>query len=243
MVFLNLFLLLFNLSHAGAASICGSTDDRYLNHDLRIGRISSDGPYKCTVTMISKNCALTAGHCVPLLKYVEFNVPVSIDSNPQSSKPEDIYFPDPSFLIFKNQSVAGDWAVLKLRKNNITERFPGDNYNFYPVYFTKPALNEAISFSGYGSDLLDGIKHYSLKKHEGKIYSFEGNPNIFYHNIDSTSGDSGSAIVRQLDQSIVGIHFGSGCSANYESDGHLNRATLISAHEDLQMAITKCLRD
>ena len=84
---------------ASTKSICGPTDDRRFHEDPRIGRISSDeSQLKCTATLIGKNCAITAGHCVALLNYVEFNVPLSIDGKPQSSDEDDKYYPDPQWV-------------------------------------------------------------------------------------------------------------------------------------------------
>ena len=233
-------------TYDSSKNICGPVDNRQLHFDSRIGRISSnESPYKCTLTLISKNCAISAGHCVPLLKYVEFNVPLTLNGIPQVSLPEDIYYPDPSFLMFKNRSTSGDWAVFKLTKNLVSKAFPGDRYGFYNVNFKKPTLNDSIYFAGYGSDQTDGTRHFSLKKVEGKILSFEDNApvEVIRHNLDSESGDSGSSIFTKEDQQIVGIHIGGGCSGIDNDTVNLNRGTLIAAHPDLQEAIVKCLED
>lgn len=229
---------------ASSNSICGPTDDRRFHEDSRIGRISSDeSQFKCTATLIGKSCAITAGHCVPFLKYVEFNVPLSINGWPQPSHADDKFYPDPAFLIYEDRSIMGDWAVFKLKRNINSHDFPGESYGFYKVSFQEPLLNDSIRIAGYGSDLEDGSKHFSLKEDLGMILSFKDDfpIKVLRHNIDTTNGDSGSAIVRQLDQSIIGIHTQSGCRAIENDPINLNRGTLISAHIKLQNAIRNCL--
>ena len=247
-VFLNIlfFGLMIVSSYvlASTKSICGTTDDRRSHEDSRIGRISSDESLlKCTATLIGKNCAITAGHCVALLNYVEFNVPLSIDGKPQPSHADDKFYPDPSFLNYEDRSIMGDWAVFKLKRNINSHNFPGESYGFYKVIFQEPLFNDSIRIAGYGSDLEDGSKHFSLKEGFGLIVSFKDDfpIKVLRHNIDATNGDSGSAIVRQVDQSIIGIHTHSGCSAIENDPINLNRGTLLSAHIKLQNAIKSCL--
>ena len=56
-------------------TICGVNDDRIPSTDSPIGRLldSRTGTGGCTLTMISKSCAISAGHCKRVIKVAEFN--------------------------------------------------------------------------------------------------------------------------------------------------------------------------
>ena len=73
-----IFLIVFtfsNIIYANSKSICGPSDDRELSFELPVGRLSAlNKNFGCTVTLIGKTCAITAGHCYSVLEKVEFNV-------------------------------------------------------------------------------------------------------------------------------------------------------------------------
>ena len=74
-------------------SICGTADDRIPSFTNEIGRISELKEYAgCTATMISNDCAITAGHCFRYeMVKMEFNTPNSPDNTPQAAKDSDTY--------------------------------------------------------------------------------------------------------------------------------------------------------
>ena len=74
-----IFILL--LLYCGAVlgndkSICGSWDDRRPSFDRKLARVQkSQAKSGCTLTLIGKSCAITAGHCKRHFVEAHFNVP------------------------------------------------------------------------------------------------------------------------------------------------------------------------
>ena len=60
-----------------------------------------------------------------------------------------------------------------------------------------------------------------------------------YHIADTMGGNSGSSIIRESDEMIVGIHTNGGCY----SRGGSNSATVISENQELVKAIRACLAE
>lgn len=236
------------ITFASPTTICGESDDRVLSYNQKIGRLSELGKYKgCTITMISNSCAITAGHCF-LYKdaskmIVEFNVPHSKEGEPQASSPEDTYEVDASSVVYESFLTGNDYAVFKLKNNSITKSEAGVMQGFYNVSFETPALLEKIRITGFGVDEFDGLKTFSQQTHTGLITRLPTPTSPIYsqsvirHNIDTTGGNSGSSIIRESDEMIIGVHTHGGCYA----DGGNNEGTLISAHEKFQEAIKACL--
>lgn len=227
---------------AGQKSICGETDDRVVSFEAKIGRLFADETHKgCTVTMISDSCAITAGHCLPVLKYAEFNTPLSIDGEAQASDPRDIYSIDESSIVYQNEGPGKDWAVLKIKANNITGKLPGAVQGYYDVDFSKPKRGDNLRITGYGRDNNDPDRNFAQQTNTGKLVSagsiFFGNT-ILTHTVDTMGGNSGSTILNDKTDKIIGVHTHGGCYA----DGGSNKGTLISTSTKLKEAIRACLR-
>jgi V8-like Glu-specific endopeptidase len=233
-------LLVASISFAGVKSICGE-DDRVLSFNAKIGRLSEDGAHKgCTATMIGNSCAITAGHCEPVLVRAEFNTPVSIDNEPQASDTKDLYYIDQTTIVSQDEGPGKDWAVFKFKPNSITGKLPGVVQGNYDVSFDELTKGTKIEITGYGIDDGDLDKHFAQQVHQGKIVKlgdlFFGK-SVLSHVADTMGGNSGSSIINIDTQKIVGIHTHGGC----KSSGGSNMGTIIARHKKLMEAIKKCL--
>lgn len=228
---------------ASPETICGSNDDRVLSFDTKIGRLSELGKYKgCTATLISDSCAITAGHCKEVLDVIEFNTPASKDGVPVPSELHDLYRIDQASIVSEfDGKVGNDYAVFKILPNEITGKLPGVLQGHYNVSFKKPSKGDKIRITGYGVDEGDATGNFAQQTHTGKIKSMGGffqRPSIITYDVDTTGGNSGSSIILESTNEIIGIHAMGGCS----SFGGTNKGTLIAKHAELQKAIKACLQ-
>jgi len=219
-------------------SICG-TDDRVPSDMTKIGRLlgSMSDTGGCTVTMIGKSCAISAGHCSGTFGFAEFNTPASINGNIQHPGDEDIYPIDKVNTVYKYEGIGNDWAVLRVLPNQITGRYAGDVQGYYDVNFQKPQNGDIIRITGYGLDRSDPERNLAQQTHTGEITSIRGS--ALYHVADTMGGNSGSTIIRESDGKIIGIHTNGGCY----SRGGSNSATVISENAELVEALEDCLAE
>lgn len=234
----NIFLFSLLFSFNSYAMICGE-DDRVPAHDMRIGRMKLNHlDSGCTATMISKNCAISAGHCLKYMKTLEFNVPLSIRGRAQFAGPQDIYRIDQDSIVYQDIPPSTDWAVFKVKKNMMTKLSAGEANGFFPVNFDTPEVGTDLMISGYGRDSRgDGSRNYTLQTDSGKLVAIQSlifNKALHYR-IDGTGGTSGSAVIRVKEQDIIGVHTHGGC------DSIENHGTLLSARPDFIKAIKACL--
>lgn len=223
---------------ANQKSICG-VDDRVPSSIAPIGRLLENRTAGggCTVTMISKTCAISAGHCASTFGVAEFNTPPSRNGRIQNPPEEDIYPVDKAASKWAYNGLGDDWAVLRIGKNPITGLYAGDAQGFYEVDFSRPTSGDIIRITGYGLDRSDPDRNLAQQTHTGEITSFRGS--TMYHVADTMGGNSGSSIIRESDQRIVAIHTNGGCSAR----GGANAATVISENEEVKKAIRACLAE
>ena len=187
--------------------------------------------------MIGDNCAITAGHCVEALHYVEFNTPASSrNGDVQNGKPEDLYLVDKSSIQYEDK-IGSDWAVFKLLPNKITGKLPGEIQGTYPVNFKTPRRNATVTITGYGLDRNDPDRNLAQQSHSGPIASISLFGSTFQHKVDTMGGSSGSSVILEKTGEIIGIHIQGGCTSN----GGKNTATLISKNKLLKEAIKSCL--
>lgn len=238
-------ILLSTFSFATDKTICGTHDDRVLSFDPRVGRLSiMKRNYGCTVTLIGKSCALSAGHCLGVLEKAEFNTPTSSNGHAKPAEPNDIYLIDKSTIVYRNDANSmapgRDWAVMKIKSNPLTGKYPGELQGFYNVKFDSPKVGDTIRISGYGYDPNDKDKNFAQQTDSGTIMQigsqYKGK-SVLYHNIDTMGGNSGSTIRLDSTDEIIGIHTHGGCS----STSGANIGTLISESPDLIEAIQACL--
>lgn len=225
---------------ASTKSICGE-DDRVLSFNPKVGRLSVDGKHKgCTATLISDSCAITAGHCEPVFERAEFNTPVSIDNEPQASDKKDLYLIDKATIVSQNDGPGKDWAVFKFQPNSITGKLPGQVQGNYNVSFKSIRKGQKLTIIGYGLDDGDLDKNFAQQINHGKIVGLGDamyGRSVLKHVVDTMGGNSGSSILDQKTENIVGIHTHGGCRSN----GGYNMGTIISRHKELMNAIKKCL--
>ncbi len=223
---------------ANQKSICG-VDDRVPSALPTVGRLLgkiTDGG-GCTVTMISKTCALSAGHCSSTFGIAQFNTPPSRGGRIQHPGEEDMYEVDKTASKWEYTGLGNDWAVLRIKPNKITGLYAGDAQGTYEVDFGKPRNGDIIRITGYGLDRSDPERNIAQQTHTGEITRQRGS--TMYHVADTMGGNSGSSIIRESDQKVVAIHTNGGCS----SRGGSNAATTIAENEKLKNAIRACLAE
>ncbi|EQC52075.1 serine protease [Bacteriovorax sp. DB6_IX] len=242
---LSLSTILLTLSTSTALAnnktICGTTDDRVLSQDSKVARASrANKEYGCTVTMIGRSCAISAGHCVGALEKASFNVPLSINTEAQPSKPEDTYYRTKDFLRYKDQGAGNDWAVIRLMPNKITGQYPGDVQGYYQVDLKGVArVGDIVRITGHGVDREDDIRNFAQQSHSGEIAKLGTfwNKSKLGYSVDTTGGNSGSSVILERNQKIIGVHSHGTCT---ESGGH-NEGTLIAKNKIFKEVIQECL--
>lgn len=239
---LTTILLIMSVStFGGVQSICGAEDNRVPSFENEIGRLFAGEKHAgCTVTMISEDCGITAGHCKSVLKFAEFNTPASIDGIPQASAPEDVYAIDQDSIVSMDDGPGNDWAVMKLKPNELTGKLPGAVQGFHEVSFITPRKKSILSITGYGRDLPDHDRNFAQQTNSGRLEKIGGfwyGKTVFTHTVDTMGGNSGSTVIDVASNKIIGIHTHGGCT----STGGSNMGTLISKHDELKAAIRACL--
>jgi len=125
-------LICLNTAFAGEKTICGTQDDRTPSFNPKVARVlEATAPAGCTLTMIGRTCAISAGHCLPTFELAEFNTPLSQDGQIQHPEPEDIYEVDKDSIVSKNGGQGNDYAVLRLKANRVTGKLAGDQQGMY----------------------------------------------------------------------------------------------------------------
>lgn len=230
------------LSHASVKSVCSEEDSRVQLPFEPIARVSKMGRHSgCTATLISKNCAITAGHCKDTLFKGEFLVPDSINDEGQTALAENTFPIDATSIQFNDGGRGNDWAVFKFENNEKTGFAPGEVFGFYEVENYEPKTNQdLLRISGYGIHWDNKELSYTLLSATGYAdyigYSSEGR-SLLNHYVDTTPGSSGATVINISSGKIIGIHAQGGCGGS----SIWNSATIIKGHKKLQDAIKACL--
>ncbi|MBI2518942.1 MAG: trypsin-like serine protease [Bdellovibrio sp.] len=236
-VVLGMVLLAGQGVFAADKTICGPSDDRDLSDNVKIGRVLERGaPAGCTITLIGRSCVLSAGHCIGTFHVAEFNTPPSSNGRIAHPAEKDIYEVDRASIVSKNNGQGDDFAVFRLKANNITGQYAGEVQGHYNVSFDPPRVGAMVRITGYGADRSQGDRNYAQQSHVGPITQISDT--ILYHQVDTMGGNSGSTVILEEEQEIIGIHTHGGCSSYSGS----NASTLISAHSALKQAIQNCLK-
>jgi V8-like Glu-specific endopeptidase len=235
--------LIFTSSiYANDKKICGAEDNRILSFENPIGR-SSMKRFKagCTITMISDSCAISVGHCVDAFEVIQFNVPLSVDTEPTMAGPEDIYERNKDFMRYSDNGKGDDWAVIKMKKNPLTGLFPGQAQGFYPISKLKSLkLGMEVRITGFGEDALDRVSNFAQQSHHGvikKLGGFLAKKSKFGYDVDTTIGSSGSPVILANTNEIIGVHSHGTCGEKED----FNQGTLITKNKSFQFAIQQCL--
>ena len=232
-IILAVLIYLPSTAHAGMKSLCGA-DDRLPYHDQRIGRLvkSLTDKRACTATLISQRCAISAGHCAEYYGFLEFEVPESNSDGSFNHPLATAIYPVDNLVDYDDQGTGNDWLVIRLNPNPITGLYPGSERGFYPIDWAAENSNQEVRLAGFGKD--DQLERsYSLQVSYGKLLRSE-NDLILRHDADSTAGNSGTAIIDNKTEKIIGIHTNGGCQKNS------NAGTWINKVSRLQKAIQEC---
>lgn len=241
-LFLLIALIYSGNNFAKSKKICGSSDDRNLSDEKPIAR-SSMKRFKagCTITMISKSCAISVGHCVDAFELIQFNVPLSVGSEPTMAQPIDIYSRNKDFMRYSDNGKGDDWAVIKLNQNPISGLFPGEAQGFYSLGLTERIqIGTRVRITGFGQDTQSHSKNFAQQSHSGvikKIGGFLSKKSKIGYDVDTTVGSSGSPIILENSNKVIGVHSHGTCGEKED----YNQGTLISKNKSFQFAIKQCL--
>jgi len=165
-----------------------------------------------------KNCFLTAHHCGTDSTgggVMEFQVPLSTGGRIVHPPPEDQYSVDPKSVVRPtvNVGVGNDWQYMGCFPNSNTGLTPyqaqGDVYKL-ATNATIPRAGNPTQIIGYGVVEYDKPKEWNQvqKVAEGPFaYATGGTTKwTIYYTVDTTGGDSGSAVENAADGTAIGIH-------------------------------------
>lgn len=205
-------------------SICGTVDDRVLATDPASARLL---PGYCTAWLVNDQAygLLSAGHCDPTPgSVVQFNVPLStIGGSMRHPPPEDQYVVDLSSVQTQSGSMStgNDWAFFGVFENSNTGLSPlaaqGSSYRTSPTI--PPVDGRQFRVGGYGSVTLPMplTSNYVYTSHVGEYVGFTGNGLRYLS--DTTSGNSGSAVIDLTTGLAVAIHTNGGCNSSGGNKG------------------------
>ncbi len=216
-------------------SLCGTTDDRVLSSDPRMGRIM---PIGCTAWLFNgrSNCMITAGHCGPATNQViQFNVPLSTGGGtPVAPPPEDQYPVDPASIQSNGGGgVGNDWSTFGVFDNSNTFLSPlkaQGGASFTLADAAPPVAGQTITVTGYGSTSAPVPATWYLvqKTHSGPFTENLGS--TLRYAMDTTGGNSGSPVVDETTGLAIGIHTHAGCNTVGGNQGtNINFAPLQAA--------------
>ena len=123
------FSMTLCLALSATANICSEKDTREFSYYSEVGRLNPKkaldrrGRPKdtaCTVSLISKSCGITAGHCSKFYYKAEFNVPHSVNRKIRHAAPQDTYLIDQDRSKHIFEGAGNDWGVVKFKPNKIT---------------------------------------------------------------------------------------------------------------------------
>ncbi|MCB9845093.1 MAG: hypothetical protein H6811_03785 [Phycisphaeraceae bacterium] len=211
-----------DVGEIGVQSICGGTDDRVLSDDPRSARYLPAG---CTAWLIddSQHCFGSAGHCVSGSGVLEFNVPLSgAGGSIVHPPPEDQYAVDATSMQFTNGGVGNDWSYFGAFENSNTGLTPYEAQGSvsYVLATTAPSVQgQTIRITGYGtvSSPIDPRWNQVQKTHTGPYFRESGT--TLQYQVDTTGGNSGSAVQNDTDGVVIGVHTHAGCSATNGNQG------------------------
>lgn len=240
-------------------TLCDGDDDRIASTDSRVGRILAGG---CTAFLVSNGAVLTAGHCVDfdpddggpglpdgvldLTGVMEFNVPASLaNGTVVMAAAADQYPIDTTDVEWhydgENQGIGKDWAVFGILPNTVNGDLPHVSRGFFRVTRERPSTGSTIRITGFGADD-DPVGSTGGRNAQNKTeqtdtgaYSGEGSSgtSIWHsHRADTRGASSGSPIIWNTQNVVMGIHTNGGCT----STGGSNSGTSFE-HDPLETAL------
>ncbi|AFX99780.1 trypsin-like serine peptidase [Bdellovibrio bacteriovorus] len=257
------FVLMASLfASVSYADICGKSDDRALSFDSKVGRLVKEGETKgCNVTLVSDSCVVTVGACALDRDYAEFNIPVSVAGVPQTAALEDRYYVEKGTERHNTRGIGQQWAVLRLKPNEVTGKQAGATQGYYRVATRKSHNGDPIRVVSYGyalNDLYD-IKqgnmpansnpeqmHFAQQVSHGKLVKagIFLIPSIIEHDADTSHGSWGAPVINEKTNELVGINTHGGCRAQYVVKAgarYTNSGTSITGNSDFRKAVQACV--
>lgn len=231
-------------------TLCTTLDDRVLSSDNRLARVL---PSLCTAWMLDdcESCFVTAGHCNAngsiSADVLEFNVPLSNGSCSEGGinhpHPDHQYVTDPdSQQTSGDAGNNGDWGYFGVFPNSNTGLHPSQAYGGSFSLDISGVPTGTARVTGYGLVLPPvgmndpPCEWYRVQKTStGTFGSINGVTLDF--RVSITPGNSGSPVIIDGTSDVVGIVWGSGCSANPVTH---NEATWVG-FADLQNALASPL--
>lgn len=232
---------------ANHKSLC-KEDNRKLSFDSKIARIRSSAKsmHPCTATLISESCLITAGHCYEdgqETGLIEFDVPLS-DSDTGKLMPSlaENSFSLKKIFGRKNAHHGKDWMVFSVNPNEVTGLNPGQERGFYELETESVTKLSMLTITGYGLTASDEKRNVQQSSH-GDLLATDQKKKTIQHKVDTTAGNSGSAIIENLTNRIIGIHTHGGCRKINTETWQGNIGTLIVGNIELIDAIKKCINN
>ena len=206
-----------DLGEAEQPTICGATDDaKYVNdytgtlgpsaafvqtYKVSKGAMEStatagSSAKYCSGSLIASDLFLTAGHCVDsttIGDYVSFNYERAAGST--SLLTESHYRVD---AIVEDALGGVDYAIVRLAGT------PGATWGVSAVAAADPATSSAITIIGHPAGAAKKIEAGSVASYSGSY--------MYYGNVDTLGGSSGSGVLNSSGQ-IVGVHTNGGCTS------------------------------
>jgi V8-like Glu-specific endopeptidase len=228
-------------------SLCGS-DDRVSSFDPREGRVR---PVGCTGWIVSNGAHLAAGHCTNgtgnNMQFIEFQVPASLcDGTIQNADPNDQYPIDATSIAFTNGGIGNDWTVYGCFPNTNTGRLPAHAQEGF-FRMTRDVLPTDVTITGYGVDSTPpgctsgrNDDNQTQQTNSGTFLQevTQGPSDVYLeYTVDTTGGNSGSAVIVLGTGMTLGIHTHAGCNppndgnhgTSFENDNLENAAQVFPA--------------
>lgn len=159
----------------------------------------------CTGTLIGRDRVLTNGHCVVNAQTQRGIVSATVHPGVSESTAWFGAYNAIDYFVTSNWintgSISEDYAVLVLAQSN--GRHAGDRAGFAGIRQVNNILNQNIGIFGYPGDLIredEAINQYGMR---GNVTNEDSQ--IAYYTIDTSPGQSGSAMLNTNNQ-VIGVH-------------------------------------
>jgi hypothetical protein len=166
------------------------------------------------------------------LATIEFNVPLSNGGALQHPGPQDQYAVDPDSVQFLAGGIGNDWCYFGCFPNSTTGLTAYQTQQaFFNLADVAPPVNgQSIRITGYGVDSSPPEYNQVQQTSNGPYTSLSGT--TLQYQVDTTGGNSGSAVLDESTNLAIGIHTNAGCSGS----GGANSGTAIHV-QGLQTAL------
>jgi hypothetical protein len=212
--------------------LCGN-DERVGSADNRVARLMN-GTIVCTTWMFDdfNRSFISAGHCAPAAgSVVQFNVPRSgADGSLRHPGPEDQFAVDLASVQKQTSGPNNDWSYFGVLPNSVTGLTPAQQYGaFFTLASGAPAVaGQTIRVTGYGQVSMGDLSLSFAQTTGTGAYTLVLN-NLVRYNVDTTGGNSGSAVVDVSTGQVIGIHYFAGCATGGNQGVNVANANLRAA--------------